>query len=177
MRIECENCQDVVEVTAKTVVAPFICSVCVNDATPSPAFVPCTNPGCDDCADKMYATPTYDPCDTATVENTTLLIEDLQQQLHDERASIVALEAELATAKEALKGVASAYSEYLTKQIDALTTRAKTAEDESRGFQQQILNPPVVHPDAWKALQEMTEEMTIAEAKAKWPNFGDQSWV
>jgi hypothetical protein len=55
-------------------------------------------------------------------------------------------------------------------------------------------NPPVVHPDVWKALQEMDEEiekasgatdfnvefvteMTIAEAKAKWPNFGDQSWV
>jgi hypothetical protein len=105
MRIECENCHDVVEVTAKTVVAPFICSVCVNDATP------CTEACCTGFADKgeyidytavaaAMSTPEHDACDTASVENTTLLIEDLQQQLADERASIIALEAENAKLKQ-----------------------------------------------------------------------------
>lgn len=42
----------------------------------------------------MLSTPNADACDTTSVENTTLLIEDLQQQLADERATIVALEAE-----------------------------------------------------------------------------------
>ena len=152
MRIECENCHDVVEVTAKTVVAPFVCSVCVNDATPCTEAC-CTGPrmcDADDMVDgeslpspvgqspltnwsfegkanllKVLANPSvqaqladkgeyidytavaaamsipeHDACDTASVENTTLLIEDLQQQLADERASIIALEAETAKLKQ-----------------------------------------------------------------------------
>jgi chromosome segregation ATPase len=130
MRIECENCGDLVETTAKTIVAPFVCTECDCD--------------CGTC--KPDATPTYDPCDTATVENTTLLIEDLQQQLHDERATVIALETELTQMKEVYNHVNDelviARQNFLeaSKQIDALTTRAKTAEDESRGYQQQILN-------------------------------------
>jgi hypothetical protein len=152
MRIECENCHDVVEVTAKTVVAPFVCSGCVNDATPCTEAC-CTGPrmcDADDVVDgeslpspvgqspltnwslegkanllKVLANPSvqaqladkgeyidytavaaamsipeHDACDTASVENTTLLIEDLQQQLADERASIIALEAENAKLKQ-----------------------------------------------------------------------------
>lgn len=93
MKVECENCHDVVEVTAKTVVAPFVCSVCVNDATPTPVA------DANDMVDGE-SLPEHDACDTATVENTTLLIEDLQQQLADERASIIALEAENAKLKQ-----------------------------------------------------------------------------
>jgi hypothetical protein len=186
MRIECENCQDVVEVTAKTVVAPFICSVCVNDATPSPAFVPCTNPGCDDCTDKMcdandmvdgeslpspvqqspltnwslegkanllkvlakpnvqaqladkgdidytavaaaMSIPDADPCDTASVENTTLLIEDLQQQLQDERAVVVALEGQVQNQADLIKQQEGHIDQGLTTIADLLKDRSRLA--------------------------------------------------
>ena len=69
MRIECEECREIIGVTGRTVNAPFVCDECVRNTLPT----------------------SCDPCDTASIENTTLLIEDLQQQLQNARQTIIIL--------------------------------------------------------------------------------------
>jgi predicted nucleic acid-binding Zn-ribbon protein len=111
MKIECSKCGDIVETTAKTVVAPFVCNQCTDVCGPEKCVfgsqscvdahkrltTPTTGPFAT--ADEVRKSESFDSCDTATVENTTLLIEDLQQQLQDERATVIALEAENAKLK------------------------------------------------------------------------------
>lgn len=88
-KIECTECHDIIETSARTVELPFICDDCkkapelLAAMAPTPAFCPCANPGCDDCNDKALVISEADniPCDTATIENTNLLIADLEQQL------------------------------------------------------------------------------------------------
>jgi hypothetical protein len=138
MRIECERCADVVEVTDRSVVAPFLCAECSQSTVCNQAdgwdhpdtgidqrklihdylskrsatlevfdpnksqfperskaptksdydtLINTVGKDCSDC--------TYPDCDTATIENTTLLIEDLQQQLAAERANVAELRANI----------------------------------------------------------------------------------
>ena len=154
MRIECIKCGEIVETTATTVVAPFVCDECncdcgtckptmadANDmvdgdslppATPISVVCDASTGGCTSDnwklsnSDKLYEylfnrvsdfdlravfsrlnkeIPTLslekpESCDTASIENTTLLIEDLQQQLAHERAKVLALETELTRMKK-----------------------------------------------------------------------------
>lgn len=116
MRIECSKCGDLIDTTAKTVVAPFICGECNCDCEtckPTPTTGPfdiqklISNPSVVEAlrgqgleVDTDAVEGVLGACETATVENTTLLIEDLQQQLQDERATVLALKEELTQTKE-----------------------------------------------------------------------------
>jgi hypothetical protein len=91
--IECTKCGDVVEVTADTVVLPFVCMSCEDAiAKFTQEFVP-PAPVTDEQAEvaafyeKMAPeSETTEPEEEfATVENTTLLIADLEEQLRQER--------------------------------------------------------------------------------------------
>lgn len=85
-RLECTKCGDVIEVTATSIVLPFVCMSCEQKTQEFEAEV--EEAEVKDFYDKMTpdTTPVAEPADElseefATVENTTLLIEDLEQQL------------------------------------------------------------------------------------------------
>jgi len=67
-------------------------------------------------------------CDTASVENTTLLIEDLQQQLQDERASIVALEGQVQNQADLIKKQEADIDQDLTAIANLLGDRSRFAK-------------------------------------------------
>ena len=74
-RIECTKCNDVVDLEASSITLPFICESCetiefqeaIKPAVPAPANVGQQDHGLDE--------------SSATIENTTLLIEDLEKQV------------------------------------------------------------------------------------------------
>jgi predicted RNase H-like nuclease (RuvC/YqgF family) len=165
MRIECSKCGEIVETTATTVVSPFVCDQC-NDQVQCPP-----DRGCDAAANDMvdgdsipsawtleteahtrYGNCVREDCtkgadtelptyDTETVENTTLLIEDLEQQLQDERATVVALEAELATAEEAIKGMVKKQEAEFWKQRSEYGQKERimgTIEKSLRSYPKQV---------------------------------------
>jgi hypothetical protein len=72
MRIECTECHDIIDTTAKTVVFPFVCAGCQKDNELLAAMAP---------APVVVEETDNHSCDSASIENTTLLIEDLQNQL------------------------------------------------------------------------------------------------
>ena len=79
-RIECSNCGNVKELTAKVIVLPYTCTECeeaaeFQEAIQPASFTPYDGTG-PTCADPAGLNE-----DDATVENTTLLIADLEQQL------------------------------------------------------------------------------------------------
>jgi len=231
MRIECENCQDLIEVTVSTVVAPFICVACQKDTT-TQAFVSCSDPGCYDCADaknvmattkgallKTLARPSrllgqsalstfvqaklnegdYDlpsdpgvraqaesrqsqtlcdandmidgesipsSCDTATVENTTLLIEDLQQQLQDERATVIALDGENVLLRQKVKDV-SEEKVALTVQLHNQADLIRQQEGHIDQWEW-VRDDSAFDPNLWKLIQIDTEAY-----ESTWPKLGD----
>lgn len=79
----CSKCQRWCVVSNREIPLPFICDSCLEPSAPQP------QPECDSCA-----------CDKESVEATTRVIEDLQQQLEAERATILKLEAEKADLQE-----------------------------------------------------------------------------
>lgn len=85
--LNCTECSEPRVVTSRSVVLPFVCEECQKApellAAMAPTTKGCGNPGCDDCADKALVITESDniPCDSATIENTTLLIEDQANQL------------------------------------------------------------------------------------------------
>jgi DNA-directed RNA polymerase subunit M/transcription elongation factor TFIIS len=82
--IECSECHDLVDVTADTISLPFVCLSCDNVAKAEEQF---TKQEYVDMAPSVKATAstvTAEPTEEfATVENTTLLIEDLEAQVRD----------------------------------------------------------------------------------------------
>lgn len=94
-RLECTECHDLLEVTAKSVELPFVCDSCVTEFNEKIAsimgpLVTCsyeTPPEYADCV------PLPDACETATVEATTLLIEDLEEQLAAKQKEVTFLAA------------------------------------------------------------------------------------
>jgi DNA-directed RNA polymerase subunit M/transcription elongation factor TFIIS len=70
-RIECSNCNEVVEVTADILSLPFVCQDCAQEAVFQEAMKP---------ASSQTPAPESNH-DGATVENTTLLIADLEEQV------------------------------------------------------------------------------------------------
>lgn len=96
--IECTSCHDIVNVvTGNTISIPYVCNTCTNETgtcdceTCVPEFV--------EPAPETSILP--DTCDTATVENTTLLIEDLQLQLDEMSEKFIESQNDLHNAKQA----------------------------------------------------------------------------
>ncbi len=96
-RIECSKCGEIIESTAATFVAPFVCNECLLPAETSRAIEDAVKRGYQMClkAHNLGSlvirhdlktvniepeTLPVIPCDTASVENTTLLIADLEEQ-------------------------------------------------------------------------------------------------
>lgn len=69
-RIECTECHDLIDTTARTVVLPFVCDECQKAPELLAAMAPLRIENADNHA-----------CDSVTIENTTLLIEDQANQL------------------------------------------------------------------------------------------------
>lgn len=69
----CTQCSEPKCVTSRGVVLPFVCDSCQKDAELLAAMAPASTLKIEEC-DNI-------PCDSATVENTTLLIEDQANQL------------------------------------------------------------------------------------------------
>ncbi len=69
-RLECSECHDICDTTARTIVLPFVCDECQKAPGLLAAMAPLQIEESDNHA-----------CDSASVENTTLLIEDLSNQL------------------------------------------------------------------------------------------------
>jgi hypothetical protein len=104
MRVECTKCGDLVDTTAATVVSPFICLPCgygsetadSNEGGYFDQWYDDMAPKSEDYADTPGLEPAFDPeLGEATVENTTLLIADLEAQLVNERALGLAAIADL----------------------------------------------------------------------------------
>lgn len=89
--IECTNCREVSEVTANSIMLPFVCSGCENDAEQYEKMAPgvqiksyaefpnlITEPPCQTVGGQYGQ---EEPSHDATVENTTLLIADLEEQV------------------------------------------------------------------------------------------------
>ncbi len=72
-KIECTKCGELIESTATTFVAPYVCDDCVEASEFQNLISPDTH------EDKKGEASTL--CDTATVEATTLLIADLEKQV------------------------------------------------------------------------------------------------
>lgn len=79
--IECTNCHDVVELTADSIMLPFICDGCENDAEQYEKMAPAVTIKSYDEFPNLITEPLVEPSHDATVENTTLLIADLEQQV------------------------------------------------------------------------------------------------
>ena len=87
--IICEDCYEPKVVTSRNVTLPFVCDECQNDAELLAAMAPattCDNSkcGCHSLVPGEWAcaeSPAAQPCDSASIENTTLLIEDQANQL------------------------------------------------------------------------------------------------
>ena len=177
MRIECENCQDLIEVTVSTVVAPFICVACQKDTT-TQAFVSCSDPGVRAQAESRQSQTLCDAndmidgesipssCDTATVENTTLLIEDLQQQLQDERATVIALDGENVLLRQKVKDV-SEEKVALTVQLHNQADLIRQQEGHIDQWEW-VRDDSAFDPNLWKLMQIDTEAY-----ESTWPKLGD----
>lgn len=74
--IECTNCKEVVEVTGNTVTLPFVCEDCEAAAEFQETIVPSATVKI-----TGWETPPALDEEDATVENTTLLIADLEEQV------------------------------------------------------------------------------------------------
>ena len=78
-RIECSKCSDIVETTATSMTFPFTCDACLEAQKFVEVIAPKAEPK--ETPDLARTLVEEDNHDTATVENTTLLIADLEQQL------------------------------------------------------------------------------------------------
>lgn len=104
MRIECSNCSEIVDTTARSVKNPFVCDECKESRVKRAAMAPLHKGGLPavagdcptNCSCRLPNPPTEPECDGATVEATTELI----QQLEADRES---LKDELHTLQETMK--------------------------------------------------------------------------
>jgi hypothetical protein len=93
--IECNNCGEVKDVEAKSVTLPYFCGECVaadqfqKDITPKAGEVAIKRldeyPTLTELVTKEELRSSYMDDDNATVENTTLLIQDLEAQILDQK--------------------------------------------------------------------------------------------
>jgi hypothetical protein len=107
-----------------------------------------------------------DPCDTASVENTTLLIEDLQQQLQDERAVVVALEGQVQNQADLIKQQEGHIDQDLTTIAGLLKDRSRlAAQAEALGKEKFEINRAAAWLlGAWFALIEENDKL-VSQAK------------
>ena len=162
IRIECSTCGDMIEVTASTVTLPFVCLKCEENMNSfTQAFDADTvksvvtilkNPAIQEQlanrglevdqaeVDKFYEAmkPKSELTDEyASVENTTLLIEDLEKQLADARGAIE-------IKNESIKNLASVRDtqlltiQKLGQRIDTLVSCRDTQFDRIIGLKQQL---------------------------------------
>jgi hypothetical protein len=108
----CTKCSSPVAVSGRGVVLPFVCDECdfnftqeYSDMAPKKTSTkevtptPCEAGTCDCVPESKVYPPSAEGepgCDTASIENTTALIADLELQLEAERQTIVADEAKIA---------------------------------------------------------------------------------
>jgi hypothetical protein len=98
----CIKCNSAYYVSGRNIVLPYVCPDCketqqeYEDMTPATCF-------CDDQTCQPPNRDTRDYCDTASVENTTALIADLELQLEAERRTILVREVRIAELEKEVK--------------------------------------------------------------------------
>jgi hypothetical protein len=134
--VVCSKCLEPTIITNRSVGLPFVCESCADVDDPevtefyqniAPAntnsLVGAAAAG-DPVAQQALLDANQTDCDTATVENTNLLIEDLQEQLTAERETIVVLGERIANLDE----LATARLELLNEQTTEMVSMSQRIE-------------------------------------------------
>lgn len=105
--IECTNCHDVIGLEGgRTIVIPFVCNDCVKNTQTAPV------------------TPELEH-DYATIENTTLLIDDLQEQLTASQETVTTLIEKLTQAEEFIGAEVDRSTKFLADLADSTQHNAE----------------------------------------------------
>jgi len=126
--IECNNCKEVVEVTATSITLPFFCETC-EAAAFQDAIKPASVAGVIRSSQTAQAEadfPLND--DDATVENTTLLIEDLEEQLTLTKQISAAQQEYIESMEKTAESAKALIDEQADRISEFATARQKDAE-------------------------------------------------
>jgi hypothetical protein len=135
MRVECSNCAEIIETTARSVRAPFICDECKESRTKRAEMAPtlppvlkieeCDNMPCD--------------CNSASIGNTTAMIEQMQDDINELNSRVEADSLLI----ESLSDSITADSHTIDELNDRLVESAKQAEE--LGIKNAKLDKTITH--------------------------------
>jgi hypothetical protein len=138
MTIECSKCNEFVATTATVIRMPFVCHDCACyadqeylPAQPTIKTIPAPSGG-------TISFPVPD-CATSTVENTTLLIADLEQQVSSERSLVIALRENMGAQLKTIDFL-TAREVALNAQVEFINSEMNIARENYLGAERQILN-------------------------------------
>lgn len=185
--IECTKCGDVIEVTATSVVLPFICNPCsqVEEEEEGVVEAPWSKDRVETVAtayrtdafyrDEALANQEELSDDTASSDNTIQLVTDLEKQLQEKNETIATLGEELANALGKVDTAAEIHSLNERLQMDIATVIDRlheTREDRDRllaGLQN--LRRKVEQAEAW----EMSSHIALYKLMEKFDQLEDQA--
>lgn len=116
-RLECSECHDICDTTARTVVLPFVCDECQKAPGLLAAMAPLQIEESDNHA-----------CDSASVENTTLLIEDLSNQLALSQVEAETLRTLLLAVENANEGTTRRLRENVVEKLISAVQGSRVSE-------------------------------------------------